>query len=93
MVFCTPEEAFGNTADWERNLQACFYSLRDKFEVAFKSVPDTLSAEDIAKHFGHLRRESGTQQRFIVIGEDLTKPHQIIDLCGVLLLYDISYKI
>ncbi len=93
MVFCTPEEAFSNRADWEQNLQACFYSLRDKFEVAFKSAPDTLSAGDIAKHFGNIRRESGTQQRFIVIGEDLTKPHHIIDLCGVLLLYDISYKI
>ena len=93
MVFCTPEKAFSNRANWEWNLQACFYSLRDKFEIAFKSAPDTLFAGDIAKHFGNIRWESGTQQRFIVIGEDFTKPHYIINLYGVLLFYDINYKI
>ena len=62
MVFCTPKEAFGNTSDWERNLQACFYSFKDKFESAVKSLPDTSSAGDIVKHFEHLKQKNSTQQ-------------------------------
>ena len=75
MVFYTPKEAFSNIVDQEQNLQVYFYFLRDKFKIAFKSVPDTLSTKNITKYFRYLRRESGTQQRFIMVREDLTKPH------------------
>ena len=37
--------------------------------MAFKNIPNILSTGDITKYFMHLRWESGTQQRFIVIAK------------------------
>lgn len=91
-VFCTPEEAFSNKLDWERKLDACSRSFKDKFESAVKGISDTSSAADIVKHFVGLKPGKNTQRILIPIGGDLTKPEQIIDLCGVLLFYDINIR-
>jgi hypothetical protein len=93
MVFCTPEEAFDNPLNWKRNLEACSDFFKKEFTLAVESLQDTSSSVDIVKHFEHLKQKKGTEQRFIVIGDDLTKPSQILDLCGVLLFYDINYEI
>jgi hypothetical protein len=93
MVFCTPEEAFGNSLNWEKNLEECHNSFKKEFDLTVKSLQDTSFGADIIKHFGDLKRRKGAEQRYIVIGEDLTKPHQILDLCGVLLFYDIDSKV
>ena len=80
MVFCTPEEAFANPLMWERYLDVCSYSFKEKFKSAVESLQDTSSSGDTIKHFfEHLERRNN-QQRFIVIGQDLTKPYQILDL-------------
>ena len=93
MVFCTPEEAFGDRLNWERNLEQCAHSFKEKFASAVKGLPDTSSVRDIVNYFEHLKRRNGNQQKFIVIGGDLTKSDKILDVCGVLQFYDIHYVI
>jgi hypothetical protein len=92
VLFCSPEEAFNRVFDWERKLERCFYSFKQKFEEAVERITSSLSIKDVIKHFEDLKRRGDNQQRFVVIGKDLTDHTHIIDLCGVLLFYDIKIQ-
>ncbi len=92
MVFYTAKETFIGSLGWENELHKCRRSFKDKFDSAVIDLPDDSCTEDAVTHFEHMKRREGTQTNFVVLPPDLTKPEQILDLCGVWQFYDIHIR-
>ncbi len=85
LVFCTPGEVISDLLGRQTDLDSCFISFRNEFISVVRRI-DT-SSTSMVEYFADLKRRNTVQSRLILIGGDLTKPRQIIDLCGVLLFY------
>ena len=92
MVFYTAKETLIGPLEWENELYKCCRSFKDKFDSAVINLPDASCAEEVVRNFEHMKQREGTQTKFIVLPPDLTKPEQILDLCGVWKFYDIHIR-